>query len=42
MHTLVVEDEKHDYQIAKRTLHKSDLACEIVWAQRGEDALEHL
>ncbi|MCP4536889.1 MAG: response regulator [Chloroflexi bacterium] len=42
MHILIVEDEKHDYQIAKRTLDKSDLVCEIVWAQRGEDALEHL
>jgi len=42
MRILLVEDEKHDYRVVKRTLDKSDLACEIVWAQRGEEALAHL
>jgi PAS domain S-box-containing protein len=42
MHILIVEDEKHDYQVAKRALDKSDLVCEITWVSRGEEALERL
>ncbi len=42
MHILIVEDNQHDYQIAKRILEKSDLACQVAWAQRGEQALERL
>lgn len=42
MHILIVEDEKHDYQIVKCTLHEGGLACEIAWVQRGEAALERL
>ena len=39
---LLVEDKKHDYILSKRTLEKSHLACEIIWVQRGEDALNLL
>ncbi|MCP4536892.1 MAG: GAF domain-containing protein [Chloroflexi bacterium] len=42
MRILMVEDEKHDYQIVKRTLDKSDLICKIIWVSCGEDALEYL
>ena len=42
MHILMVEDEKHDYQIAKRALDKSDLPCEITWVPSGEEALKRL
>ena len=42
MHILIVEDEKRDYQVAKRALAESDLACEITWVPRGEEALERL
>jgi two-component system, sensor histidine kinase and response regulator len=39
---MMVEDSKHDFQLSKRTLEKSDLDCDITWAQRGEAALVHL
>lgn len=42
MHILIVEDEKHNYQIAKRALDESDLTCETTWVSRGEQALERL
>lgn len=42
MHILIVEDREHDYQIAKRALANSGLACETTWVSRGEEALERL
>jgi CheY-like chemotaxis protein len=39
---LLVEDKKHDYALAKRSLEKSHLTCEIVWVQKGDEALKLL
>lgn len=36
---LMVEDSKHDHQLARRTLERSDVNPELEWVQRGEDAL---
>jgi DNA-binding response OmpR family regulator len=42
LRVLLVEDKKHDYILSKRTLDRSHLACEIVWVQKGDDALNLL
>jgi hypothetical protein len=39
---LIVEDEKHDFQLARRMLDKSDLDCTVTWVQRGEEAISRL
>ncbi len=36
---LLVENDKHDYRLIKRTLEKSDLSNQLTWAQYGEEAL---
>ena len=42
LHILFVEDDPHDYPVAQGTLDRSDLACEITWVRRGEEALKLL
>jgi len=42
LRVLIVEDNRHDFQLSKRTLEKSDLDCNITWVQRGEMALTYL
>lgn len=37
---LLLEDNKHDYAIIKRTLERSDIVVELIWAQTAEEALQ--
>ncbi len=42
MKVLVVEDNPDDVTIIKRAMRKSDLKCELYFAQDGEEALDAL
>ncbi|MBK7896505.1 MAG: ATP-binding protein [Candidatus Promineifilaceae bacterium] len=42
LNILVIDDQKHDYRLVARALTKSNKACKVSWAKRGEEALGQL
>lgn len=39
---LLVEDNRYDFQLAQRTLARSELNCKLTWVSRFDEALLHL
>ena len=42
LNVLVIDDHKHDYHLVAHALTKSNKACNVSWAKRGEEAIGKL
>ncbi|MCA9921982.1 MAG: response regulator [Anaerolineales bacterium] len=42
LNVLVIEDQRHDYNLAKYALTRGEELCSVSWIKRGEDALQQL
>lgn len=42
LNVLVIDDQKQDYHLVAHALTRSNKACQVSWAKRGEEALSQL